>query len=200
MKVLACLATSLDGQIARPDHPEKRFSSRQDLERLFAVRDLADAVLVGGGTFRAYNKPHRGLKKRDFLHAIVTHTVNLPPQAPLFDHPELPVVIYTPHPSPERFPDHLHWVPQTSPAAILADLAGRGVETLLIEGGGHMVTLFAPFIDTFYLTVCPVLLGGQTGLTHGPVLPSAWFCLNGVEQVGDELFLIYNRRLVLDNE
>jgi 5-amino-6-(5-phosphoribosylamino)uracil reductase len=81
---------------------------------------------------------------------------------------------------------------------VLTWLAGRGVRTLLCEGGGALVAqLFAArAVDALYLTLVPRILGGA----HAPTLATGpGFTpdeipdptLASLERVGDELYLRY---------
>lgn len=189
MKVIACLAASLDGKIATRDalkhlkgHPAQEIliGSDEDLKHLLAMRTEADAVLMGAGTFRAYPKPRRDACQRIIpLHAIVTRGGNLNPASPLFQHqPPVETIVFSPDelPPPVRsnYPPHVDWVSfghERSVAAMLAVLEKRGVQTLLLEGGGEMMDLFlrAQAIHELTLTLCPLLIGGRDvpGLLSG---------------------------------
>jgi 5-amino-6-(5-phosphoribosylamino)uracil reductase len=77
-------------------------------------------------------------------------------------------------------------------------LSGRGVRTLLCEGGGDLCSqLFAArAVDEVYLTLTPRILGGAhaptmvDGAGFGPdEIPDA--TLTSMEQAGDELYLRY---------
>jgi 5-amino-6-(5-phosphoribosylamino)uracil reductase len=84
-------------------------------------------------------------------------------------------------------------------ADILTWLGGRGVRTLLCEGGGSLVAqLFAArAVDELYLTFVPRLLGGAHAPTiadgpgFGPdEIPDP--ALGSLERIGDELYLRYD--------
>jgi 2,5-diamino-6-(ribosylamino)-4(3H)-pyrimidinone 5'-phosphate reductase len=82
---------------------------------------------------------------------------------------------------------------------LLSLLGGRGVRTLLCEGGGQIVAHFfaARAVDALYLTLVPRILGGTDAptLAGGPgfspnEIPDAK--LASLEHIGDELFLRYD--------
>jgi riboflavin biosynthesis pyrimidine reductase len=85
-----------------------------------------------------------------------------------------------------------------TPEEILDVLRERGVERLLIEGGGG---LLGPFlakgrVDRLHLTLCPQVLGGDQGLAG----PMRWtfaqaprMRLTACEPVGDEVYVTYER-------
>jgi riboflavin biosynthesis pyrimidine reductase len=85
-------------------------------------------------------------------------------------------------------------------ADIIRELARRGVENLLVEGGGGVMWDFAraDLLDRLYLTLTPKILGGTeaptlvdgAGFTPAQV-PS--FKLKACRRVGQELYLTYDR-------
>lgn len=176
MRIIACLATTLDGKIASTHNLRARFGSTADLTHLLTVRNQADAILCGGETFRQ----HMGIRKgnqqdRPPMQVILTRTFNLPPDAGLFTkstqyNPAIPILIVSPQsPPPEikaLYPAHVEWLTtgDENPAPlVLKALAQKGIATVSVEGGGYIVNLFLQVqaLDEFYLTLCPVLLGGK---------------------------------------
>ncbi len=182
MRVLACFATSLDGKIAPPDTKHYvRLGSDADIHHLQALREQVDAVVFGGETFRAYPRPHRGVNKDTVpLHVILTRSFNLPPQATYFrNHPPVPTLIFSPQAAPDsiknQYPAHIQWeaTGEANPAqAILTALKKRGIQSVLVEGGGQVMRLFleAQAIQELYLTLCPLLIGGEAtpSILSGP--------------------------------
>jgi 5-amino-6-(5-phosphoribosylamino)uracil reductase len=207
MKIIGCLASTLDGKIASVHHPAARFGSPQDLQHLQTVRNQADAILCGGETFRQYGKVRKGNQQtQPPLQCIVTQHMHLPPKAAVFHEPGIEgrVIVFSPtQPEPAiraLYPAFVQWhaIEAQNPVdSILDILDGQyAVKTLLIEGGGQILSLFLEQqkLDELYLTICPVLLGGvdSPGLLAGKgfrieqspsitILSRAWY--------GDELFL-----------
>jgi len=176
MRTIACLATTLDGKIASAKNLRARFGSTDDLTHLLTVRNQADAILCGGETFRQHMGIRKGNRQtRPPMQVILTRRFNLPPDAGLFRKsteftPAVPVLIVSPQaPPPEvkaLYPAHVEWLTtgEANPAPLVLDyLAQKGIHTVSVEGGGHIVNLFlqAQLLDEFYLTICPVLLGGK---------------------------------------
>ncbi len=179
MRIIACFAATLDGRIASTRAPRDRIGSQADLQHLLNVRNQADAILCGGETFREYPHVRRGSQGNLPLQCLMTRSFHLPEQAPLFQaQPAPPILVFSPSGPPEtlkgRYPAHIDWIPTGNGhpvAPILDTLAARGVNTLLVEGGGHIMNLFlqAQAVQELYLTICPLLLGGtdDPGLVTG---------------------------------
>lgn len=175
MRVFACLAATLDGKIASQRFPKERFGSQTDLEHLLNTRNQADAILSGGETFRQFASVRRGTNnKRVPIQCIVTRQFNLDPNANLFkkmqDDPSIQVLVFSPEPASDeiksRYPKQVEWITTgvNSVSTVLETLKHKGVKTLSIEGGGQIVHLFlkAQALQEFYLTLCPLFLGGTT--------------------------------------
>lgn len=183
MKIIACLATSLDGKIAASASPRKRIGSREDWHHLLRVRNLADAIVCGGETFRHHPLVRQGTEQsRPPLQCILTRSFDLPPEARLFRESvppntsaaPVPVLIFSPQIPPEdlktHYPPHVEWIAtgEENPAQVVSrTLTQRGVQVLLVEGGGYIMNLFlqAKALDELYLTLCPLLLGGREDAT-----------------------------------
>ncbi|MEM0950743.1 MAG: RibD family protein [Cyanobacteria bacterium P01_H01_bin.74] len=174
MKIIACLASTLDGKIASHHEPEKRFGSTSDLTHLLSVRNQADAILVGGETFRQYSRLRVGsLENRPVpVQCILSKRLHLSPRAGLFQSSDAAgkTVIFTPTLPNETikalYPEHLCWekIEEEDAVVQIADyLKQQGIQTLLVEGGGMVLAQFlkAKLLDELYLTVCPLFLGGN---------------------------------------
>jgi 5-amino-6-(5-phosphoribosylamino)uracil reductase len=176
-----------------------------------AVRDQADAIVFGAGTFRAFSKPRRSLNQRKKrLHCLLSRRWELPIDAHLFDTDfeedvEYPVWIASENPPPPSFSKrissetvrHIPLPKVSGPKQVthlLKVFKDHGIQTLLFEGGGELMADFleARAIDELYLTFCPKLIGGhQTASLVGgsglnlPVQTS----LISLKQVEEELYL-----------
>lgn len=154
--VIAKTGMSLDGRIGSPKG--KRWitseASRKDAMKL---RAASGAILVGAETVRADNP---SLTVRDLpvnqqpLRVVWSRSGNLPPDCHLLtdEHRERTLVFQG-----------------KSLTEVLRDLGHRGVEQVLIEGGGR--TLGEAFdeglVDRIVFYVAPVLLGGETPSVAG---------------------------------
>jgi riboflavin biosynthesis pyrimidine reductase len=123
------------------------------------LREACDVVLVGAGTVRA---EHYDLVRPRM--AIVTRSLDVDPD-------ELAgaiIVTTAAAPAPKRagFPDVLVCgKDEIDVRAMLAQLAERGLERVLCEGGPHLLGSLqaAHALDELCLTVSPVLAGPGAG-------------------------------------
>lgn len=180
MRIIACFASTLDGKIASAHNLRDRIGTPADLQHLLTIRNQADAILCGGETFRQHANIRKGTQQLQApLQCLVTRTFNLPPEASLFRNstqsdPPVPILIFSPEEAPAsvqaRYPAHVEWhtTGTGNPVpAILGALQQKNIQTLMVEGGGHIMNLFlqAQAVQELYLTVCPLLLGGQNDPT-----------------------------------
>jgi diaminohydroxyphosphoribosylaminopyrimidine deaminase/5-amino-6-(5-phosphoribosylamino)uracil reductase len=159
--VTAKAGMSLDGRIASP--PERRWitseAARRDAMRL---RAECGAVLVGAETVRTDNPQLtiRGLRvKEQTLRAVWSRSGQIPNDCHLLtDEHRDRTLIYEGKPL----------------AAVLHDLGKRGVQHVLIEGGGKTLgeALDRRLIDRIVFYIAPVLLGGPTPALGGHGAPS----------------------------
>ena len=106
MQVTVVCAISLDGKLADASRGPVRFPSARDRERLHALRDAADAIIVGASTIRAEDPPllptearsrervARG--KRAFpVRAVFSRTLDLPIGRALSREKGAPLYVFT---------------------------------------------------------------------------------------------------------
>ena len=207
MKVVSNTAVSLDGRINTRERRFTFFGSARDHARMSRLRAEADAVLVGGATFR--NWPHPALPDEVDRPRLKTRPWNVVVSRSL-DVPLAPSVLAEPAIRP-LFVTRAAAVEPGFPAAveawagdgdvpvgwILERLAARGVERLLVEAGGDLLFQFlaADAIDEMHVTLCPMVVGGAA-----PTLADgAGFDRDDVRRLrliaseveGDEVFLHY---------
>ena len=210
MKVTSNTAISLDGRINTRERRFVFFGSAEDHRRMSRLRAQADAVLVGGSTFR--NWPHASLPDpadRAALrvrpwNVVVTRTLDVPLGADFLGERAIRPLFLTRSASlRESFPAEVEgWSGAGADLPIrwmLEQLAQRGVERLLVEAGGDLLFQFlaADAIDEIYLTLCPLVVGGDApSLVDGAGFDAAQMRrlrLLAAEPVGDEVFLHYAR-------
>ncbi|MEO0758094.1 MAG: RibD family protein [Cyanobacteria bacterium J06648_16] len=212
------LAMSADGKIAAADRGAARFPSRFDQQHLQTRIAEADATLFGAGTLRAYGTTrsitHADLlqRRRDQgktaqpIHIVCSASASLDPDWRFFAQPVPRWLLTTPAAAAQWYehPGFDRILPLLSPSSdwpnIFAHLQTQGIHRLLVMGGGQLVAALAAadLLDELWLTVCPLLVGGQTAPTpmDGPgfsVSAAPQLQLLSAEPVGNEVFLHYRR-------
>jgi riboflavin-specific deaminase-like protein len=207
VKVISNTAISVDGRINTRERRFTFFGSERDRARMSRLRSQADAVLVGGATFR--NWPHPSLPDeadRAGLRAppwnvVVSRSLDVPLTAAFLAEPAIrPLFVTRASAVPPGFAGAVEaWAGAGDAPVrwILGRLAARGVERLLVEAGGDLLFQFlaADAIDEMYVTLCPLIVGGPaptlvdgTGFDRADLRRLA---LVASEVEGDEVFLHY---------
>jgi 5-amino-6-(5-phosphoribosylamino)uracil reductase len=217
--VLLSAAMSVDGYLDDATHQRLILSSDADLDRVDEVRANADAILVGATTIRRDNpwlrvrsaarreaRQARG-ELADPVRVTITRSGNLDPAARFFARsgPGETVLVYVPDSAAGEAAARLQGAASVLEAGdplslplVLADLAGRGVRRLLVEGGGVVHTQFlqAGLADELHLVVAPVFVGDPTaprmaGPGRYPHDATHRMHLEGTQQLGDVALLRY---------
>jgi 5-amino-6-(5-phosphoribosylamino)uracil reductase len=171
---------SLDGYIDDATPQRLLLSNDEDSDRVDAVRATCDAILVGAGTVRADN-PRLLVRSADRRKAradsgkpgspvkvVIAGHQSLDPAAKLFTTGDVPKILYaaTADAAVHRsaLDDAALVIDAGSPLsleAILADLADRGVQRLMIEGGAAIHTQFlsAGLVDELHVVIAPFFVG-----------------------------------------
>src|SRR5581483_7321061 len=106
MHVVVVCAVSLDGKLSTAARDPVRFTSRRDRARLHALRDAADAILLGARTIRAEDPPllpaadraeerARAGRRRWPVRAIFSATLDLPLGRALARQEGAPLYVFT---------------------------------------------------------------------------------------------------------
>ncbi|HEV7792378.1 MAG TPA: dihydrofolate reductase family protein [Pseudonocardia sp.] len=194
--VLLSAAVSLDGYLDDAGPNRLLLSSPEDFDEVDEVRAGVDAILVGAGTLRADNprllvrsgrrrelRVARGLAANP-VKVTLSRSGELDPAAAFFTTGDVERLVYLPDPAVGAATDRLGAVATVVGAgdpldvtALLADLAGRGIGRLLVEGGGAVHTLFltADVVDELRLAVAPFFVGDPAAprLVGAGVFPQA---------------------------
>jgi riboflavin-specific deaminase-like protein len=175
------MVTSLDGK-ATVDGRTEGLSTDLDRRLFHHLRTQADAVMVGAGTARTerYGRITKSDELRakrvaeglaaDPLAVIVSARLALPPDLPMLNEPEQPVLIATA--SDESLPgvsDQVEYarVGDDLPKLMALLSEERGLRSVLCEGGPTLNSylLSAALVDELFLTLSPRLAGGADALT-----------------------------------
>jgi len=213
--LLSC-SMSMDGYIGNASS-RLLLSNDADFDRVDAVRASCDAILVGATTVRV-DDPRllvRSQARRDErtarglgpspIKVTVTRRGELSPQANFFTAGDVEKLVYCPSSRVEDACARLE------PAAAVVDggdtvemsrvgrdLAARGVERLMVEGGGKVHTQFLTdnLVDELQLVVAPVFVGDSRAPRfvrdgHFPWNTGRRATLAEVTQIGDVMLLRY---------
>ena len=207
MKVVSNTAVSLDGRINTRERRFTFFGSAGDHARMSRLRAEADAVLVGGATFRNWPHPSlpdpadRGTARAPLWNVVVTRSLDVPLGAELLAEAAIrPLFVTRAAALRPGFPAEVEAWPGEGDVPvgwILERLAARGIERLLVEAGGDLLFQFlaADAIDEMHVTLCPIVVGGDApALVDGAGFDRAdvrRLALVASEVEGDEVFLHY---------
>ncbi|HXD29007.1 MAG TPA: bifunctional diaminohydroxyphosphoribosylaminopyrimidine deaminase/5-amino-6-(5-phosphoribosylamino)uracil reductase RibD [Arthrobacter sp.] len=142
------LAQSLDGRIAAADGTSQWITGPAARRHSHGVRARAEAIIAGTGTIQADN-PRLTARTADGQ-----------------DHPRQPLRVVMgrrdlPPGAAVAADDHYLHLREHDPRAVLAALAGQGIDHAMIEGGASIATAFlaAGLVDELWLYQAPLLLG-----------------------------------------
>ncbi|MEV4843191.1 dihydrofolate reductase family protein [Micromonospora matsumotoense] len=215
--VLLSCATSIDGYIDDATEQRLLLSNAEDMDRIDAVRASCDAILVGAGTIRA-DDPRLVVRSAQLRAARqsaglppspvkVTLTARglLDPAARFFTVGDAEKIVYCAGPVVDKTAELLAGAATVvdagdplDPARALADLAGRGVQRLMVEGGAtvHAQFLTAGLADELHLVVAPFFVGDRraprfVGDGTFPWHPGRRARVAEVRQIGDVVLVRY---------
>jgi 5-amino-6-(5-phosphoribosylamino)uracil reductase len=213
--LLSC-CVSIDGYIGNAAS-RLLLSNDADFDRVDAVRATCDAILVGAETVRVDNprllvrsqtrraeRAARGLPASP-MKVTVTRRAELDAGADFFRLGDAEKLVYCATPQVEDARERLEPVATVVDGGdgvemrtLSSDLASRGVERLMVEGGATIHTQFLTenIVDELQLTVAPVFVGDSEAprfVRDGvfPWNPSRRAELVEVRQLGDVVLLRY---------
>ena len=212
------LAMTADGKISDYQSSAARFGSGRDRSHLEQQVSLADGVLFGAGTLRAYGttltvKDPILLQERiersqspQPVQIVVSASANLNSQWRFFQQPGSRWLLTTDKSSfwqKDRscFERVLSCSAKGDPSIdwskAFIQFKKLGIDKLAIRGGAELVAslLAVDLVDELWLTICPLILGGQAPT---PVGGMGWLQsqakqlkLLEVKQIEEEVFLHY---------
>lgn len=215
--VIINAAMSLDGYLDTASPPRLALSNAADFDRVDEIRSHSDAILVGARTLRLDNprllvrsEERRSRRETEGLSpspwkVTVTATGDLDPQAQFFTTGHTEKLVYCPRSAVRGIRDRLGdraavvgLGDDVIMADLVSDLNDRGVRTLLVEGGGTMITQFlaSDLVDELQLAIAPFFVGDRRaprliGDGTFPWNPDHHAPLAEVRHVGDMVLLRY---------
>jgi riboflavin-specific deaminase-like protein len=178
--VVAQMGQSIDGRIATESGHSKYINGDAGLDHLHRLRALVDAVVVGIGTAIA-DDPQLTVRRvvgPNPARVVIDPRGRLPAGSRLLAADGVRRIVMVGRDIPCAVPDGVEVIRLTledgraAPAAILAELHGRGLRRVLVEGGAHTVSTFltAGCLDRLHIVTAPMLLGaGQPSIELPPV-------------------------------
>ena len=188
-RIILSGAVSIDGRIAST-MGDSRLSSEQDIARLHRLRGRVDAILVGINTVISDDPlltvRHAGRKKpgRPPARIILDSRGRIPSSSRIIKTSgEIPTIIAVSEKAPPGSLRRLRRSPAELMVAggdlvdirmLLERISGRGINTVLVEGGGTVNWEFVreDLFDEVVVTVSPFLLGGREAV---PLVGGAGF-------------------------
>ncbi len=214
--ILSC-AMSIDGYLDSAQPRRLAMSNAADLDRVDEIRAGVDAIMVGASTVR---RDDPRLLVRDVtrrarriaeglppspVKVTVTESCDLPATSAFFTTGDVDRIVYCPRDRVRRLRARLgDRAIVVGPAdriampALLDDLATRGIRSLMVEGGGTVLTQFlaADLVDELQLVVAPFFVGEARAprVVRPAVFP--WTAahrarLAETRQIGDVVLLRY---------
>lgn len=214
--LLSC-GMSIDGYLGSASPRRLELSNDADFDRVDAVRASCDAILVGAATVRLDNPRLlvRSENRRDERRArglppspmkvTLTERVELDPRADFFTTGDIEKLVYCASP---RVPDARSRLgrvatvvdggAQVAMRTLSEDLGTRGVQRLMVEGGGNVHTQFLTdnLVDELQLVVAPFFVGDSRATRFVSDGRFPWNAgrratLAQVRQIGDVVLLRY---------
>jgi diaminohydroxyphosphoribosylaminopyrimidine deaminase/5-amino-6-(5-phosphoribosylamino)uracil reductase len=203
-------AASLDGKTATSTLDSQWITSRATREYIHLVRGEYDAILVGVNTVLKDNPRltvrHAQWRGKKQTRIILDSRLRFPLTSRMLDTiPRGDILVFTgPSPPPrkaaalEKKGARIVPVPQSRGRlkleSILTWLAGHGITSVLVEGGGKVHTEFLEqrLADKILITQSPKLIGG----THAP----SWYLGKGAQVLGEALRLRRSRTFAIGDD
>jgi 2,5-diamino-6-(ribosylamino)-4(3H)-pyrimidinone 5'-phosphate reductase len=192
-----------DGKIAGRSRRQLRISSPEDMARVKELRASSDAILVGVGTVLA-DDPHLTVKglppERNPLRIVLDPRGRTPDTARVLDGRARTLIVTSEGcrrtwPGAEVLRAGRDRIDLES---MLSSLDGRGVRTLMVEGGGETIFSFfeSGLVDRYLVFVGSTIVGGRSSPTpaDGDGFPedrTVQLKLAGCERMGDGVLLTY---------
>ncbi len=215
--ILLSCSVSMDGYLGGATEERLMLSNAADFDRVDSVRAECDAILVGARTVRCDNprllvrsqarrdeRVARGLKPLP-IKVTVTRRARLDAEAEFFTTGDTEKIVYCASGAVAHAAAQLGTVATVVDGGqpvdfrwLAEDLCERGVERLMVEGGGSIHTEFltAGLADELHLVVAPFFVGDSRARRfvsdgHFPWNPAHRAKLADVRQIGDVVLLRY---------
>lgn len=217
MHVVVNAATSADGKLSSRRREQIAISGPEDFDRVDTLRADSDAVMVGVGTVLA-DDPHLTLDDPELIAArededepphparvVADSRARTPPDARVLDDAATTYLLASEAAPRERIAAIedagarvvVAGAERTDLDGALAELESRGIERLMVEGGGELIfsLLEAGLVDELSVFVGPKVIGGREAPTladgEGFVEGFPELSLEGVERLDKGVLLCW---------
>jgi len=217
MDVVVNAAMSTDGKLSSREREQIAISGPQDFDRVDTLRAESDAVMVGVGTVLADDpsltldsEQHRTDRRArehtsNPVRVVVDSRPRTPVDARVLDDDAETVLLASTDAPPERI-TQLETAgttviragePRVDLPAALDALETRGIEQVMVEGGGELIySLFeGGLVDRLSVFVGPLVIGGRDAptLADGEGFTAGFpeLLLQDVERIDDGVLLSY---------
>ena len=217
MHIVVNAAMSVDGKLASRTREQLAISGPDDFDRVDRVRAAADAVMVGVGTVLA-DDPHLTLDVTDRrvqrqrhgrsgnpARVVADSTARTPTDARILDDEATTYLLVSADAPAERraaLADAgaeliVAGDERVDLAAAVEGLAEKGVDRLMIEGGGELIysAFAAELVDELSVYVGSMVIGGRDAPTladgEGFVANAPALALDDIERIDDGVVLQY---------
>jgi len=218
MRVVVNAATSVDGKLSTREREQIAISGDEDFERVDRLRAESDAVMVGVGTVLA-DDPSLTVKDRALreqrrergepanpARVVADSRVRTPPDAEVLDETAESYLLVS-EAAPTDFVTGMETAGATvvvagedrvDLAAAVSELESRGIEQLMVEGGGELIfSLFeAGLVDRLSVYVGSILIGGREAPTladgEGFTENFPELALESIDRLDDGVVLCYD--------
>lgn len=173
--VIVNCAMSADGKSALPTRKQLRISSDEDIERMYKLRNECDTVLVGIDTVLS-DDPKLTVKAKYVenpkqpLRVVLDSKCRIPKDTLVLNNAAKTLIITTEGNEKHFEGEHIEVVGCKANGEGHVDLEyalellyQKGVEKLLVEGGGTIVWSFLEkrLVDDLYIYIGPCIIGGK---------------------------------------
>ena len=173
-------AMSLDGKLATRKGESRWISCPGARRVVHRMRSRSDAIMVGAGTARSDDplltvRPRSSARTGSPLRVVVDSMARLSPASRMLKEPGPPVLVAVTRRAPGARCRALRIAGaevltvraragRVDLAALMQELDGRGVLSVLVEGGGELIAsaLGAGIVNKFTVFIAPKLIGGRT--------------------------------------
>ncbi len=176
-------AMTADGKLALADGTQIRISSEEDMKRVYNLRNSVDAIIIGIGTVLSDN-PKLTVKEKyvknpkNPLRIVLDSKCRTPENALVVNDKAKTLIVTTKNICDKKFGENVEILKLSKDNQGLIDLKlllktlyNRGINNLLVEGGGSVIWSIIKnnLFDEIYVFIGPLIVGGKKtpSMTHG---------------------------------